>query len=158
MTTFFYKSFIKNTFTNKISDTMIEKMIVRKPTDRYKRMHPNIRKMINQTTQPLLPLTYKLQELPDPDTTFNTPMGVGEEVPFEVKRTANGNLPVYTKFTNNGMRKLTVIRHLYGDIDSFKEELAKIVSNQDIFEKTGRIEVKGLHKQKIDLWLRRLGF
>ena len=110
MSYFFYKSFIKNTFTRQISDGMIEKMIVRKPTDIYKRMHPNVREMINRTTQAPLPLTYKLQELPNPDTTHNTPMGTAEDIPFEIKRTSNGNLPVYTKYTHNGMRKLTVVK------------------------------------------------
>ncbi|CAI2383128.1 unnamed protein product [Moneuplotes crassus] len=159
MSTHFFKSFIKNTGSQNIRDKMIRKMIVRKPYPRMlKGMHPNVRKLINRTTQAPVPLTYKLQELPTPDTTLDEPLGVSPEVPFEVKRTFNGNLPVYTKFTHDGNRKLTVVRHLYGDVDSFKEELAKICSNHEIFEKVGRVEVKGLHKEKVDLWLRRLGF
>jgi len=51
-----------------------------------------------------------------------------------------------------------VIRHIYGDIDEFKEELKKIVSNSTIYEKVGRIEVKGHHRESIMLWLRKLGF
>ena len=143
---------------HQVSDTMIEKMIVRKPKDWYGKTHPKVRKLINQTTQAPIPLTYKLQELPAPDTTFSTPIGVQEEIPFEVKRTINGNLPIYTKYKHGGSQKLTVIRHLFGDIDVFKQELSKIVSNNDIFEKNGYVQVKGIHKEKIDLWLRRLGF
>ena len=158
MTTYFYKSFIKNNFTQKMPDSMIERLIIRKPVDRSHKIHPNIRRMINKTTQPPQPLKYKLQDLPEPDTTFNTPMGTKEAIPFEVERSNFGNLPIYSEYKNNGMRKLTVIRRLYGDIDAFKEELAKVVSNADIIEKTGRIEVKGIHVKKIDLWLRRLGF
>ena len=159
MSTYFFKSFIKNTGSQNVRDRMIKKMIVRKPYERMlRRMHPNIRKVINKTTQAPLPLAYKLKDLPQPDTSLNTPLGASEEVPFEVKRTHNGNLPVYNKFTHDGNRKLTVVRHLYGDVDAFKEELAKICSNNDIFEKIGRVEVKGLHKEKVDLWLRRLGF
>ena len=37
-------------------------------------------------------------------------------------------------------------------------ELAKVVSNHEIKEKMGRVEVNGLHVNKIKLWLTRLGF
>jgi hypothetical protein len=43
-------------------------------------------------------------------------------------------------------------------IKAIKGELQKITSNSDIYEKTGRLEVKGIHSEKIKLWLRRLGF
>ena len=158
MSWYFYKSFIKNNFTHKVPDSIIEKLIVRKPVDRYRHAHPNIRKMMNKSTQPPEPLKYKLRELPTPDTTFNEPMGTQEKIPFEIVRTTFGNLPVYSDYKNNGMRKLTIIRRVYGDIEEFKKELSKIVSNSEIYEKTGRIAVKGLHVEKINLWLRRLGF
>ena len=32
------------------------------------------------------------------------------------------------------------------------------MSSADIYEKAGSLQVKGLHTQKIKLWLRRLGF
>ena len=56
------------------------------------------------------------------------------------------------------MRKVTVVRRLSGDIDDFKSELAKIVSNSPIEERMGRLEISGLHSEKVKLWLRRLGF
>jgi len=68
-------------------------------------------------TQELEPLTYKLQELPKPDTTFVRPLGIQETLPFKVNRTFRGNLPVYTDYRNGGMRKLTVLRQVEGDID-----------------------------------------
>lgn len=53
---------------------------------------------------------------------------------------------------------MTVIRKIEGDIEAFKQELSKIVSNSDIEEKVGRLEVSGIHSQKVKLWLTRLGF
>lgn len=45
-----------------------------------------------------------------------------------------------------------------GDVEDFKQELSKICSNAPINEKIGRVEVNGLHSEKVKLWLRRLGF
>ena len=68
------------------------------------------------------------------------------------------NLPVYTDFRNGGQRKLTVVRKVAGDVNEFKSEISKIVSNSPITEKMGRLEIAGLHTEKVKLWLRRLGF
>ena len=43
------------------------------------------------------------------------------------------------------MMKRTIIRKLEGDVDEFKQGLAKIVSNSPIEEKLGRVEVSGIH-------------
>ena len=51
-----------------------------------------------------------------------------------------------------------MIRLVEGDIDKFTTELSKVVSNAEIHVKVGRVEVNGLHKESVDLWLRRLGF
>ena len=158
MSNYFYKTFVKNSYVHKISDAMVEKMMVRKPLDRPHRLHINAKKRYNKLTQAPLPLKYKLQELPEPDTSLDTPLGVSPDVPFKVERTNFGNLPVYTDYKNSGMRKITIIRRLYGDIDEFKTELAKICGNQEIYEKIGKVEVKGIHVEKVNLWLRRLGF
>ena len=56
------------------------------------------------------------------------------------------------------MRKVTVVRRVFGDINEFKAELSKVVSNAPIEDKMGRIEISGLHTEKVKLWLRRLGF
>ena len=65
---------------------------------------------------------------------------------------------MYTEYKKGGNQKRTVIRNLSGDINKFKEELAKVVSNSEMYEYMGRIEVKGLHSAKVKLWLTRLGF
>ena len=89
---------------------------------------------------------------------MNEPLGPIEALPFQVDRTHKNNLPVYTNYKMGGNQKRTVIRNLTGDITAFKEELSKVVSNSEISEKMGRIEVNGLHTAKVKLWLTRLGF
>lgn len=43
-------------------------------------------------------------------------------------------------------------------LKAFCSELSKVVSNHEITPKVGKIEVKGLHTEPINLWLTRLGF
>ena len=50
---------------------------------------------------------------------------------------------MYSDFRAGGMRKITVVRRLEGDVDEFKTELSKIVSNSPIIEKNGRLEISG---------------
>ena len=76
---------------------------------------------------------------------LNKPLGTLEDLPFDVMRTHKGNLPVYSDIRAGGSRKVTVIRKIYGDLDAFKEELSKIVSNAPILDKVGRIEISGFH-------------
>jgi large subunit ribosomal protein L49 len=104
------------------------------------------------------PLKYKLHEMPSAENSITQPLGPIETLPFQISRTHTGNLPIYTDYRNDRTRKLTIIRRISGDINDFKEELAKVVSNAPISEKVGRLEVKGLHKPVIEVWLRRLGF
>ena len=72
-------------------------------------------------------------------------MGPLSPLPFNVDRTYRNNLPVYTELKDGGNRKSTEIRLITGDIQAFKEELAKIVSNEDIKEKMGKVSVNGIH-------------
>ena len=67
-------------------------------------------------------------------------------------------MPVYTDYRVGGMKKVTVVRKITGDINELKEELAKVVSNAPIEEKMGRLEISGLHSEKVKLWMRRVGF
>ena len=85
-------------------------------------------------------------------------MGNTDELPFHIERTWNRNLPVYSEFKNNGMRKLTIVRRITGDVDSFKDELAKVCSNSEVLERQGAVMVKGMHAKKVKKWLLRLGF
>ena len=50
------------------------------------------------------------------------------------------------------------MRKVSGDLNELKSELSKVVSNAPIEEKMGRIEISGLHAEKVKLWMRRVGF
>ena len=119
--------------------------------------HPAQKALYNKTTQVPVPLTYKLQEMPK-EGLHGPPIGGFDNLPFRIMRTHLGNLPVYTDYKNDRNKQTTVIRKISGDVDEFKNELKKVVSNYDIYEKIGRIEVKGLHSEVVKTWLRKLGF
>jgi large subunit ribosomal protein L49 len=140
----------------------LKKFIVRQPVGKIERMHPDAKKVYNRMIQEPQPLKYKLQEIsPEQKNYFwdiQNPLGGNEHVPFKIFRTHTNNLPVYSEYTHERTVKKTVIRHIIGDIDEFKRELSKIVSNAEIKHKTGKVIVSGMHAEKIKLWLRRLGF
>lgn len=138
---------------------VIQQMILRAPHV-AKKVFPTVKAIQNRMTQEPVPLEFKLQEIPiieTPESAMN-PLGLNQSLPFSVNRTHTGNLPVYRKYNHNHTMKRTIIRHIEGDVDKFSEELSKIVSNSQIHVKVGRVEINGLHKQSVDLWLRRLGF
>ena len=43
------------------------------------------------------------------------------------------------------MRQITIVKKIIGDVDEFKTELSKIVSNANVEDKMGRVEISGLH-------------
>ena len=138
---------------------IIKDMILRPPHQQWKALHPIAKKIQNKMTQTPEPLKYKLHDIANEKAIENLkPLGDVELLPFSITRSHLGNLPVYRKYRNGRHMKRTVIRHIVGDINAFKEELSKVVSNSEIIEKVGRIEVKGLHKDTVSLWLAKLGF
>ena len=67
-----------------VTPRYLKKMIVREPRTKISRLHPKAKLIRNQMIQTPLPLTYKLQELPDPDTSLHTPLGNTHHLPFQV--------------------------------------------------------------------------
>jgi len=140
---------------------VLKSMILRVPKHNPAKALPKIRRIQNKTTQAPVPLDYKLQDLPTNISHVAdviTPLGLQQQLPFHVARTHVGNLPIYRKFSHGGDMKRTIIRLITGDVGAFKNELSKVVSNADIIEKVGRVEVKGHHKESVSHWLTRLGF
>eukprot|EP00745_Piridium_sociabile_P004802 TRINITY_DN128933_c0_g1_i2.p1 TRINITY_DN128933_c0_g1~~TRINITY_DN128933_c0_g1_i2.p1 ORF type:complete len:117 (+),score=4.08 TRINITY_DN128933_c0_g1_i2:116-466(+) len=78
-------------------------------------------------------------------------------VPFKVSRTPSGNLPVYAKIRHHGTNVTTVLRRFLGDVAVAKREL-RIVCEAPARSRAGKLEVKGLHVEKIKGWLVSLGF
>ena len=152
---------LKPNMAEPLTDKYMEKMIVREKVDKTKNLHPKTKLRWNQMTQAPIPFTYKLHDLeeqqvksidnnadgiPSMKRLFkhrNEPLGPLEDLPFEIERTHTGNLPVYTDRRTGGTRNLTVVRKIYGDVDAFKTELSKVVSNAPIVDKMGRLEISG---------------
>merc|ERR1712192_22311 len=68
-------------------------------------------------------------------------------LPFLVKRTPSGNLPVYTHCTERG-KKVTRVRHVFGDAEHLAAEIEKICDSRPArIGKGGRkaVEVMGSH-------------
>ena len=135
---------------------MIQKMLPRLPTYNYNKMHPRAKLIFKSMIQKPLPLDYKLKDYND--SCINTPLGTDDNIPFSIKRTHTNNLPVYTRYKQQHEIKRTVIRHINGDVNDLVKEVKKITSNSEVEIKVGRIEIKGLHAEKIKNYLYRLGF
>ena len=66
-----------------------------------------------------------------------------------------GNLPVYTDFRGN--RKVTILRKYAGDVLALGRHMERICGSP-VTQYHGRLEVKGLHAQRLKDWLQSLGF
>ncbi len=145
-----------------IKEQFLKEFIVRKPTGKLDRLHPGAKRVYNRMTQEPLPLTYKLQEIPKNQAEYfwdiNTSQGNTQDLPFKIMRTHTDNLPVYMEYKNGRDIQKTVIRHIRGDVEIFKDEVSKIVSNAKVESKVGKVIINGKHTEKVKFWLRRLGF
>lgn len=77
------------------------------------------------------------------------------DLPFSVRRTANGSLPVYPKFYMN--RVSTVVRKTSGDIDQLIAGLAGVAPGAEITKRLGTIEIRGDNVRDVRRWLAGLG-
>ena len=143
-----YQSTLKT--KGQVRKDMMLRQIKKNPTKK-------IKKIQNQMTQPPLPLKYKLQPLPE-NHDILIPLGGTEELPFFIERTNSMNLPVYRDSRHGGSQKMTIVRKISGNVESFMEDVQKICSNSDVEAKVGKVVVKGYHKEVIEDYLVRLGF
>ncbi len=145
-----------------VTEETFKRFIVRQPLAKLDNLHPKAKRKFNKIITPPEPLTYKLQEISEKDANsqyeYSNPLGGTSLIPFHVARTHTNNLPVYSLYRNARSSQETVIRHIQGDIEEFKREISKIVSNCAVKHKTGKVIITGLHAEKVKLWLRRLGF
>ena len=126
-----------------VKEEYLKSFIVRQPLGKFDRLHPDAKKIYNRMIQEPEPLKYKLQEISEKESNYywetNKPLGGTEILPFQVIRTHTDNLPVYMDYKNDRNIKRTVIRHVKGDIEEFKRELKKIVSNAEVYHNVGKI-------------------
>ena len=79
-------------------------------------------------------------------------------MPFFIQRTKNHMLPVYLKISHRGMKRVTVIRKIHGDIYKLAEQLHKFLVNVNdkeigikVVEVCGRIDIHGDHVNNVKL-------
>ena len=141
---------------------VLKDMLLRPQYARYRNLHPAAVKRLMQRTQTPAALQYKLHEadaVQSLSLPHQAPLGLKDSsASFSVERTNSGNLPVYIDYKNERNVKRTVIRKVSGDIDAFCDELKKVVSNYDIKQKVGRVEIPGVHRESVNTWLLRMGF
>ncbi|CAD7957647.1 unnamed protein product [Amoebophrya sp. A120] len=94
---------------------------------------------------------YSLTNSLDPD------FQAKERLPWRIRRTAYGNLPVYERFKRGGIEAYTVIRGIEGNVRSLHKQLCH-VCEAPARQRTGAFEVRGLHSWKLKEWLASLGF
>lgn len=86
-----------------------------------------------------------------------TPTEPGAVPAFQVLRSRRGHLPIYTDFRAGGSRKVTIVRKIAGDVQALGYELERVCESP-VTQFHGRLEVKGLHREKVKEWLWSLGF
>ncbi|CAE8593161.1 unnamed protein product, partial [Polarella glacialis] len=79
-------------------------------------------------------------------------------LPFLVRRTPSGNLPVYVEPSQKGL-KFTRVRRVFGDAEHLANEVSRLCGAEARVGRGGRkaVEVPGAHEQKIKEWLQHLG-
>ena len=67
-----------------------------------------------------------------------------------------GNLPVYSDYRTGGSREVTIVRKIGGDVKTLAHAVEDLCrSPVTLFH--GRIEVKGLHQNRVKGFLESLG-
>ena len=81
-------------------------------------------------------------------------------LPFEVKRTQFGHLPVYTEYRNGRGRILTLVRRIEGDGGALAEKVKAFLPSSDVSlnATTGHLVVNGNHQRTLRYYLTALGF
>ena len=86
------------------------------------------------------------------------PAKEGHALSFQVFRSNYDNLPVYHDYRNGRTRSLTIVRKYSGDAEALARELARVCEQPKVQVLTGRIEIKGLHREKVLAYFESLGF
>lgn len=158
-----------------LSYSKIQQYIVREPDYFFKKFRYTTKLKLINTLKPLEPLKFKLNNEFKDDYYFKQPEEITKKMnnidkiynsknannsipTFKVLRSHNNNLPVYSEYKNKHLIKKTIIKNISGSIEDLVTEIKKITSNSNVVVKTGRLEVNGLHVDKIRFYLARLGF
>mmetsp|Transcript_49860 Transcript_49860/g.112230 ORF Transcript_49860/g.112230 Transcript_49860/m.112230 type:complete len:123 (-) Transcript_49860:225-593(-) len=93
------------------------------------------------------------------ELSFKQKQGVDtKNLPFLVRRSPSGNLPVYIHITQKGER-VTRVRKVFGDAEHLAQEVGRLCGTEARVRQGTRktVEVIGTHTDKVKLWLQSLG-
>jgi len=95
---------------------------------------------------------------------FNS-TAVSTDYPYSIERTKNYMQPVYLESTYRGMRKITKISKIQGDIWTLESDLKKYIEERtgtkiasQIHEFVGTIKIKGDYVNRVKEWMAMKGF
>jgi hypothetical protein len=79
---------------------------------------------------------------------------------YEVKRTSNGLLPVYTEYKSGRSQILTLIRRVDGNAEKLCDDLGNFIPKEKIRIKypTNHVEIKGNVQRTVRYWLTAVGY
>lgn len=79
---------------------------------------------------------------------------------YDVLRTSNGALPVYTEYKNGRSRILTIIRRIEGDLHNLRDDLCKFIPSESVQIKQpqNHIVIQGNKQRSVRYWLTAIGF
>ena len=80
----------------------------------------------------------------------------GELLSYTVLRTINGELPVYKVYKGEGKIVNTVVKHIRGDMDSLRKDLAQVCESP-VKIHMGSLEVRGIHTWKVKEYFESIG-
>ena len=83
------------------------------------------------------------------------------KLPYFIKRSSSGSLPVYTESLNFGLQIQTVVNHIHGDMQAFESDLKTIVCQGRLsIQNKGvrKLVLSGDYSVEIRGWLHSLGF
>ncbi|KAI8812818.1 mitochondrial large subunit ribosomal protein-domain-containing protein [Cladochytrium replicatum] len=101
-----------------------------------------------------VPVPYKTKTIllkdPSEDLTA-TDIETKETLPYNVKRTMNGWLPVYDDIRGGGSRVQTIIRRIEGDVQRLVKDLSAYIPHERIHIKTtnGHVVLDGYYVDKL---------
>jgi len=86
------------------------------------------------------------------------PEAANPALPFSLRRSPTGFLPVYSKVRRNKPH-MTIVRGVRGDLDEFEAGLAGVAPGADVIRRLGAVEVRGAGHRTKDVrdWLTGLG-
>ncbi|CAK9828645.1 Probable 39S ribosomal protein L49, mitochondrial [Anthophora retusa] len=96
---------------------------------------------------------------------WKPPIAKPNDYPYYIQRTKNYMQPVYLRLFYRGMRRITAIRRIQGDIWALESELTKYIEEREqkpmgvrVNELVGEIRYRGDYVNLIKKWLDEKGF